>query len=208
VAFRNQQAFDDPKSRLAATGVDLRRSNAITDPQGRILAHAQTGGMLSPVRHEIAAGAKLFRFGSRTAGVARVAAGAWWLEQSAFDQLFRFAQVWELSIGMAMRLLCLVRPNGATRPCSFVLARWSRYLRGAALPCRSSRLPRLAAPPFACRIRTTLPHGEYISFSSPVLLTTRTCSLSRWSRITRSTPPPLSAASSISDRLRRSHSGI
>ncbi|HYI83661.1 MAG TPA: hypothetical protein VEX11_10675 [Acetobacteraceae bacterium] len=111
MAFRNQQAFDDPKSRLAATGVDLRRSNAITDPQGRILAHAQTGGMLSPVRHEIAAGAKLFRFGSRTAGVARVAAGAWWLEQSAFDQLFRFAQVWELSIGMAMRLLCLVPPE-------------------------------------------------------------------------------------------------
>lgn len=130
VAFRNQQAFDDPRSKLAATGFDLRRATAITDPQGRILAYARTGGMLSPARQEIPAGAKLFRFGSRTAGVARkaaadeadrrrqgveaakaVAAGAWWLERTAFDQLFRFAQVWDLSIGIAMRLLCLVPPE-------------------------------------------------------------------------------------------------
>jgi hypothetical protein len=111
VTFCNQQAFDDPRSRLAATGVDLRRSTSITDPQGRVLAHAQTGGILFPTRYKISVGNKLFRFGSRSVGVRRVAAGAWWIEQSAFDQLFRFAQVWDLSIGMAMRLLCLVPPE-------------------------------------------------------------------------------------------------
>jgi hypothetical protein len=111
MAFRNQQAFDDPVSRLAATGVDLRRPATITDPQGRVLAYVGTGGVLSPVRHELRTAAKLFRLGSRTAGAIRVATGAWWLDQAAFDQLVRFAQVWDLSIGMAVRLLCLVPPE-------------------------------------------------------------------------------------------------
>lgn len=111
VVFRNQQAFDDPSNRLAATGVDLRQSNAITDPQGHILAYAQTGGILSPARREISAGVKLFRFGSSKAGATRVAAGAWWLEQTEFDKIFRFSQVWNISVPLAMRLLCLVPPE-------------------------------------------------------------------------------------------------
>ena len=111
MSFENQQAFDSPDSRRMASGVDLRRANAITDPRGTVLAYAQTGGMLHPTRHELAECATVFRFGSRGAGVDRVATGGWWLEQAAFDKVFSFAQVWELSIGMAMRMLCLVPPE-------------------------------------------------------------------------------------------------
>jgi hypothetical protein len=109
--YANQTAFDQPDSRRMALGVDLRPANAITDAQGRVLAHKQTGGMLSPTRHVLNTGDALFRFGSRTAGPVKVAGGAWWMDQAAFDQLFRFAQVWELSVGMAMRILCLVPPE-------------------------------------------------------------------------------------------------
>jgi hypothetical protein len=109
--FRNQQAFNDPKSRLAAVGADLRSSKAVTDARGRVLFYAQTGGMLSPTRCELAPGSKLFRFGTKAAGVARVQAGGWWLEQDAFNRLFGFAQAWDLSIGVAMRMLCLVPPE-------------------------------------------------------------------------------------------------
>jgi len=111
MAFRNQQAFDDPKSRLAALGLDLRPSTAITDMQGRVLAYAQSGGILATTRYQIATGTTLFRFGSRNVGTDRVAVGAWWCDRPAFDHIFRFAQVWDLSIGMAMRMLCLVPPE-------------------------------------------------------------------------------------------------
>ena len=94
-----------------AAGTDLRAANAITDPHGHVLAYAQTGGMLAPARHEIAVGTKLFRFGNQNAGAVRVATGGWWIDRPAFDQLFRFAQAWDLSIGMAMRMLCLVPPE-------------------------------------------------------------------------------------------------
>lgn len=111
MAFRNQQAFDDPRSRMVAMGTDLRSSTAITDAKGQVLAYAQTGGMMSPQRFEIAAGTRLFRFGSRNAGPTRVAMGGWWVDQQAFDRIFAFAQVWDLSIGAAMRFLCLVPPE-------------------------------------------------------------------------------------------------
>jgi hypothetical protein len=111
MSFSNQSAFDNPRSRMAAAGADLRASNAITDPRGRVLAYAQTGGMLSPTRFEIAPGVKLFRFGNSAAGTARVAGGSWWVEQAALEKLVRFAQVWDLSVGAAMRFLCLVPPE-------------------------------------------------------------------------------------------------
>jgi hypothetical protein len=111
MAFRNAAAFNDPGSRMMASGVDLRSSSAIVDHRGRVLAYAQTGGMMAPTRFEVAPGARLYRFGSVGAGVHRVAGGAWWLEQSAFEKLISFAQVHELSVGVALRYLCLVPPE-------------------------------------------------------------------------------------------------
>ena len=111
MAFANQAAFNDFRSRLAAQGADLQQKNAITDAQGNILAYAQTGGMMAPTRFEVPVGSKLFRFGNRAAGPLKVASGGWWIEEREFEKLFSFAQVWELSIGMAMRMLCLVPPE-------------------------------------------------------------------------------------------------
>ncbi|SDD65814.1 hypothetical protein SAMN05421538_102149 [Paracoccus isoporae] len=111
MSFPNQSFFDDPQSVQRAQGIDLRASTAITDAQGRVLFRAQTGGMISPQRREIAAGTKLFRFGKQAAGIAGVAAGSWWIERQALDQIIRFGEVWGLSVGMALRTLCLVPPE-------------------------------------------------------------------------------------------------
>jgi hypothetical protein len=111
MSIANQAAFNDPRSRAMASGVDLRPSHAITDPSGNVLAYAQTGGILNPGRFELAVGSKIFRFGSRSRNVSRVLTAPWWLEQQAFEKLFSFAQVWELNIGMALRMLCLVPPE-------------------------------------------------------------------------------------------------
>ena len=108
--FANQHAFED-NSRRMASGVDLNPLNAITDPQGNVLAYAQTGGMLSPQRHELRPGEKLFRFGGSGRSAQQTATGGWWIADTEFAKLEAFAQVHELSIGMAMRLLCLVPPE-------------------------------------------------------------------------------------------------
>ena len=111
MSFVNQAAFNDPRSYQMAMGVDLRTSSAITGPTGRVLIHAQTGGMVNPTRYELQPGAIVLRFGNASARAEGVAKGGWWLEKPEFDKLFAFAQVWDIAIGMAMRALCLVPPE-------------------------------------------------------------------------------------------------
>jgi len=111
MAFRNAAAFNNPSSRMLASGMDLRKSSAIVDHRGNVLAYAHTGGIIAPTRFEVAPGVKLYRFGNVTAGVRRVAGGSWWLEQDALEKLVSFAQVHELSVGVALRYLCLVPPE-------------------------------------------------------------------------------------------------
>jgi hypothetical protein len=109
--FANQAAFNDPRSRMMATGVDLQTRNAIVDARGNVLAYAQTGGMLSPIRWELKVGEKLYRFAGADRTPQEAAKGGWWIDRHGFERLFAFAQVHELAIGMAMRLLCLVPPE-------------------------------------------------------------------------------------------------
>ena len=111
MSFANQTAFNDPGSRQMAMGLDLRTSTAITDPSGRVLIYAQTGGMINPARYELRPGAIVFRFGKASAGAESIAKGSWWIERPEFEKLFAFAQVWHIAIGMAMRALCLVPPE-------------------------------------------------------------------------------------------------
>jgi len=111
MSFLNAREFADPKSRLLAMGTNLNSRNAITDPAGRVLAHAQTGGMLNPMRHELRARTRVFRFGGSGRSPQAVAAGGWWIEQREFEKLLSFAQAHDLSVGMAMRCLCLVPPE-------------------------------------------------------------------------------------------------
>jgi hypothetical protein len=109
--FANQYEFNDPKSRMRAAGADLNPNRAIVDPRGQVLAYAQTGGILGPLRFELERGAKMFRFGAAGRPARDVAAGGWWVEQSQFDKLLSFAQTYDVALGIAVRLLCLVPPE-------------------------------------------------------------------------------------------------
>jgi hypothetical protein len=114
--FANQHAFDDFRSALTAEGVNLNNASAITDPSGRVLAHAQTGGMIGRTRYELVGGRRLFRISEAQRSLSAIASGGWWLEDSAFEQSLNFAQTHDISIGVSLRLLCLVPPewNNAT----------------------------------------------------------------------------------------------
>lgn len=106
-AFANGTAFNEPGSRLSAMGTDTSRSRAIVDPLGHVLAFATTGGMIDIDRRELGAGTTIYRFGSARPP-RDVAKGAWWIERREFEKLINFADSNGISIGMAMRLLCLV----------------------------------------------------------------------------------------------------
>jgi hypothetical protein len=109
--FANQKAFEERKSHLLAQGHSLSQTTAIVDLQGNVLAHARSGGMIGPKRFEIHLGVRLFRFGQRSASNKKIVEGGWWIEKTEFEKLRRFAASNEISIGMAMRLLCLVPPE-------------------------------------------------------------------------------------------------
>lgn len=109
--FANQAAFDRPESRAAAAGINLSPAQAIVDPQGRVLAHARTGGMISTQRHVLSSGTRLFRFGRSGVSPQQVAVGGWWLEAREFERLVSFANAHGIYLGLAMRLLCLVPPE-------------------------------------------------------------------------------------------------
>jgi hypothetical protein len=111
MSFFNQAAFNDPRSRQMAMGVDLRPGKAITDAKGRVLIYVQTGGMINPSRYELNPGTIVYRFGTARARAEGVAKGGWWVEKPEFEKLFGFAQAWNVAIGMAMRALCLVPPE-------------------------------------------------------------------------------------------------
>lgn len=111
MSFRNQSFFDNPDNYRRAQGVDLRPKSSITDSKGNILAYTGTGGMIMPQRHELNTGTHVFRFGDINAGAYGVAAGSWWIDRQGLDKIIRFGQVWDLSVGMAMRMLCLVPPE-------------------------------------------------------------------------------------------------
>jgi hypothetical protein len=110
-AFANQAAFDQPASRAVAMGVNLSAARAIVDAQGRVVAHARTGGMISPQRHLLTAGTRLYRFGSGGRTPHDVARGGWWLQAAEFERLVSFANQHGIYVGLAMRLLCLVPPE-------------------------------------------------------------------------------------------------
>lgn len=104
-------SYMDSSSYHAATGCDLDSRKAIVDLQGNVLAYAQTGGIISPTRHKLHAGAKIFRFVGAGRTPQQAATGSWWLEQAEFDKVVAFANVHGLAVGMAMRCLCLIPPE-------------------------------------------------------------------------------------------------
>ncbi len=107
----NRLAFDRPESRARAMGVDFSAAQAIVDARGTVLAYARTGGMLDPQRAELKPGVSIYRFGGGGRSADRIAQGAWWLEQRQFERLVSFANVHQMHVGLALRLLCLVPPE-------------------------------------------------------------------------------------------------
>ncbi len=110
-SFVNGLAFDAPTSRMLALGADLSVARAIVDQRGNVLAHARTGGMISPKRFELNPQSTIYRFGSAGRSPHDVAKGGWWIERREFEQLINFANTHGIFVGLAMRLLCLVPPE-------------------------------------------------------------------------------------------------
>ena len=108
--YANQTAFEQARSRLQAIGTDLSPDKAIVDPQGKVLFHARTGGMLDPERHVVKAGSTIYRFGG-SRSPKDVAKGGWWMGQREFQLLGNFAISNDIYLGLAMRVLCLVPPE-------------------------------------------------------------------------------------------------
>jgi hypothetical protein len=109
--FANSAAFNDPRSRMLAMGADLSEAKAIVDPHGHVLAYARTGGMIEPRRFELNPKSTIYRFGSRGSSPRDVAMGGWWIEKGEFEKLVKFASAYDIFVGLAMRLLCLVPPE-------------------------------------------------------------------------------------------------
>jgi hypothetical protein len=109
--FLNQAAFDDPSSFELATGQNLDPRTSFTDPSGKILFRAQTGGIISPERFEIPEGETLHRFASGSKDALSAMAGGWWVEGHAFERILRFARINELTDPMAARILLGVPPE-------------------------------------------------------------------------------------------------
>jgi hypothetical protein len=155
--FANQAAFDRPTSRAAAAGTNFSAAQAIVDAQGRVLAHAKTGGMIDPQRQVLWSGTRLFRFGSSRHTPQDVARGCWWLEAREFERLVSFANTHGIHLGLAMRLLCLVPPEWSDAT-QLVRARAARGL----LAWRG--LPNTVVTPIAGGLGTLrLPHQNQIS---------------------------------------------
>ncbi len=110
-AFANAAEFNKPSSRMAALGTDFATQNAIVDLSGNVLAYASTGGMLSPVRHELRSGSTIYRFGRGSSPVAGVIGGAWWIDREGFEKLLAFADIHSVALPMAVRALCLLPPE-------------------------------------------------------------------------------------------------
>jgi len=108
--FANAAAFDAPASRMLALGTDFSPGRALVDGQGRVVAHARTGGMMSPARFALAPGTTIYRFGGQRSP-REIGKGAWWLEKREFEQVINFANAHGIFVGLAMRLLCLVPPE-------------------------------------------------------------------------------------------------
>src|SRR4051812_8389099 len=104
--FANDAAFHDSRSLLRAMGTDLSPNRAIVDSRGQVLAYAKTGGMMNPSRFELRPRETIYRFGGSAASLRDVAMGAWWIQKSEFEQLLRFANTYEIFVGLAMRMLC------------------------------------------------------------------------------------------------------
>ena len=105
----NERYFADPDSRKAAMGLQTGADAVIwLNPSGTETYAIQNGGILDPQRFDIESGTPIYSFTMVTAELKWMVGREWWVDRKCLDQIIRFAQVNQVSMGRAVRLLCCV----------------------------------------------------------------------------------------------------
>lgn len=108
----NRSAFEDPAERLLALGYSLKPTTMVyLDPTGRERMLVQSGGMISPARHELRAGTALFKYADARRSPDDILSSGWWFERAELDRVVAFAGQNKVPEGYAVRLLGCVPPE-------------------------------------------------------------------------------------------------
>lgn len=159
----NADAFADPVSRRLAAGEQVGSATIWLDPRGDEQLTVINGGVIDPQPHPLAAGTRLYRFGSHARGVEHVLRGGWWLERAQLDHLINWARQHDRTLGYAARQLCCLPPEWGN-DLNFLIAVETRGLimawRGLAASAvgvdRSTRLPGFARQPTVTTARNDI----------------------------------------------------
>ncbi len=104
----NEKYFADPDSRKVALGLQTGGKEIWLNPTGSETYAFQNGGVLHPKRHDIEPGTAIFSFTSVTGELKWMIGRDWWVDRPGLDQIIRFSQVNNVSMGRAIRVLCCV----------------------------------------------------------------------------------------------------
>lgn len=105
----NEKLFADPDSRKAALGLQTGTKDLIwLNPAGSETYAIQNGGVLDPKRSDIEPGTPIYSFTTVTSELKWMIGRDWWVDRISLDQIIRFSQVNNVSMGRAVRLLCCV----------------------------------------------------------------------------------------------------
>jgi hypothetical protein len=116
----NDKYFADPESVKVARGLQSGKEIWL-DPRGSERYAYTNGGILDPRRYEIEAGTAIFTFTRVTEEVKWMVGRDFWVDRAALNQLIRFSEVNNISLGHAVRLLCCV-PIEWGNECNFLIA--------------------------------------------------------------------------------------
>jgi len=104
----NEKFFADPDSRKVALGLQTGGKEIWLNPTGSETYAFRSGGVLDPKRHDIDHGTAIFSFTSVTSELKWMIGRDWWVERRELDQIIRFSQINNVSMGHAIRVLCCV----------------------------------------------------------------------------------------------------
>ena len=104
----NDKYFADPDSRKVALGLQTGGKELWLDPAGSETYPFQNGGVVDPQRYDLEPGTPIFSFTTVTSELKWMIGRDWWVDRPGLDQIIRFSQVNNISMGRAIRLLCCV----------------------------------------------------------------------------------------------------
>jgi hypothetical protein len=108
----NEKYFSDPDSRKVAQGLQAGADKLIWLNRTGSVTHAiQNGGILDPRRYDIDPATPIFSFTTTTTEIKFMLGRDFWVDRAGLDQIIRFSQVNDISMGRAVRVLCCVPPE-------------------------------------------------------------------------------------------------